>query len=327
MEPDSTFEGCDFFPTKGTITSNEGGNHMDLIKIGKYIAGKRKELGMTQKQLAEKLGMSDKSVSKWERGVCLPDVSVNSDLCLILGISINEFLAGEDIAQENIERKSEENIIGVATDSKHKQRRLKAVICALLIISILAVSVIGAALYRANKPMNFIAPGSVCRAEMQTGKLLAGSDGANVYKFTTTDEYTLLNIYISEYQAGELVNKERMGIGFEGIGSPKNGEIIIVPDYEHAVIKLVISTDEGSKFSTELPIMEGVEDKEYYGRSQSRIEGETKILYDIEQPLVGMIYDNDEMYVIDLYDLLSGETDSLSKNDYMYLFSYEFCKE
>ena len=47
---------------------------MDLIKIGKYIAGKRKSLGMTQKQLAEKLGMSDKSVSKWERGICLPDV-------------------------------------------------------------------------------------------------------------------------------------------------------------------------------------------------------------------------------------------------------------
>ena len=50
---------------------------MDLIKIGKYIAGKRKSLGMTQKQLAEKLGMSDKSVSKWERGVCLyPTISL-----------------------------------------------------------------------------------------------------------------------------------------------------------------------------------------------------------------------------------------------------------
>ena len=47
---------------------------MDLVKIGKYIAGKRKELGLTQRQLADKLGMSDKSVSKWERGVCLPDV-------------------------------------------------------------------------------------------------------------------------------------------------------------------------------------------------------------------------------------------------------------
>ena len=300
---------------------------MDLIKIGKYIAGKRKELGMTQKQLAEKLGMSDKSVSKWERGVCLPDVSVYSDLCLILGISINEFLAGEDIAQENIEKKSEENIIGVATDSKHKQKRLKAIICALLIIVVLAISVIGTALYRAYKPMNFIAPVSDDSVEMQTVRLLAGPDGAHVYKFTTTDEYTRLNIYISEYQSGELVNNDRMGLGFEGIGSPKNGEIIIVPDYEHAVIKLVISTDEGSKFSTELPIMEDVEDREYYGRSSSRIEGETNILYDSEQPLVGMIYDNDEMYVIDLYDMLSGETDSISKNDYMYLFSYEFCKE
>ena len=49
---------------------------MDLIKIGKYIAGKRKEVGLTQRQLADKLGMSDKSVSKWERGVCLPDVAL-----------------------------------------------------------------------------------------------------------------------------------------------------------------------------------------------------------------------------------------------------------
>ena len=75
---------------------------MDLIKIGKYIAEKRKALGLTQKQLAEQLGMSDKSVSKWERGICLPDVSVYMELCGILGISMNEFLAGEDISEENI---------------------------------------------------------------------------------------------------------------------------------------------------------------------------------------------------------------------------------
>ena len=60
---------------------------MDLVKIGSYIAEKRKKLGMTQKQLAEKLGKSDKSVSKWERGICLPDVSVYLELCEILGIS------------------------------------------------------------------------------------------------------------------------------------------------------------------------------------------------------------------------------------------------
>ena len=67
------------------------GDCMDLVKIGKYIAGKRKNLGLTQKQLAEKIGMSDKSVSKWERGICLPDVSLYFDLCSLLGISINEF--------------------------------------------------------------------------------------------------------------------------------------------------------------------------------------------------------------------------------------------
>ena len=58
-----------FFPKKEYDQYKKGGRWMDLIKIGKYIAGKRKSLGMTQKQLAEKIGMSDKFVSKWERGV------------------------------------------------------------------------------------------------------------------------------------------------------------------------------------------------------------------------------------------------------------------
>ena len=65
---------------------------MDLIKIGKYIAFKRKEQGLTQKQLAEKLNMSDKSVSKWERGICLPDVSVYLELCKIIYVFLTIFL-------------------------------------------------------------------------------------------------------------------------------------------------------------------------------------------------------------------------------------------
>lgn len=93
---------------------------MDLIKTGKYIADKRKSLGLTQKQVAEKLGMSDKSVSKWERGICLPDVSVYITLCDMLGISINEFFAGEDIREENYIQKSEDNLIRIAKDSKYK---------------------------------------------------------------------------------------------------------------------------------------------------------------------------------------------------------------
>ena len=107
---------------------------MDLIKIGKYIAEKRKALGLTQKQLAEQLRMSDKSVSKWERGICLPDVSVYMELCGILGISMNEFLAGEDISEENIVKIAEDNLIQVAKDSKAKQKNLKVIIAVMLLI-------------------------------------------------------------------------------------------------------------------------------------------------------------------------------------------------
>ena len=300
---------------------------MDLVKIGKYIAGKRKNLGLTQKQLAEKIGMSDKSVSKWERGICLPDVSLYFDLCSILGISINEFLAGEDIVHENIEKKSEENIISVVTDSKRKQKSLKYIICALLILSILSTAVIATFLYRAYKPMNFITPMDENSVEMQTVNLIAGPDGANAYQFTTTDKFARLKIYYSEYHQGKLLNKEPIEIGFEDMDSPKNGGIIIIPDYDHAIIKLVVWTDEGSKASVDLPLMEGVAGREYYGSSQIRIEGEPEILYDMEDVFLAWVYDKDEIKISNLHDLLLGKTDAFSENEYIYLFSYEFCKK
>ena len=300
---------------------------MDLVKIGKYIAGKRKNLGLTQKQLAEKIGMSDKSVSKWERGVCLPDVSLYFDLCSILGISINEFLAGEDIVHENIEKKSEENIISVVTDSKRKQKNLKYIICALLILSILTISLIAIFLYRAYRPMNFITPMDENSVEMQTVNLIAGPDGANAYQFTTTDKFARLKIYCSEYYQGKLLSKEPVEIGFEGMDSPKNGGIIIVPDYDHAVIKLVVWTDAEAKASINLPLMEGVEGREYYIRSQIRIEGKPEILYDMEDVLLAWVYDKDEIKIQNLHELLLGKTDAFSDNEYIYLFSYEFYKK
>ena len=300
---------------------------MDLVKIGKYIAEKRKNLGLTQKQLAEKIGMSDKSVSKWERGICLPDVSLYFDLCSILGISINEFLAGEDIVHENIEKKSEENIISVVTDSKRKQKSLKYIICALLILSILTTAVIATSLYRAYKPMNFITPMAGNSVEMQMVNLIAGPDGANAFHFTTTDKYTGLKIYYSEYHKGKLLSKEPVEIGFDDMDSPKNGGIILVPDYDHAIIKLVVWTDDGSKSSVDLPLMEGVEGREYYIRSQVRIEGKPEILYDTEDVLMAWVYDKDEIKIPNFQGLLLGKTDAYSENEYIYLFSYEFCKK
>ena len=98
---------------------------MDLKKIGKYIQTKRKELGLTQAELAERLGMSNKSVSKWERGVCLPDVSIYMELCEILGVSLNEFIAGEDLSEDRIIEKSEENIVEVTKNELIKRKKLK----------------------------------------------------------------------------------------------------------------------------------------------------------------------------------------------------------
>ena len=299
---------------------------MDLIKMGKYIAGKRKDLGLTQRQLAEKLGMSDKSVSKWERGICLPDVSIYSELCRILGISLNEFFAGEDIVHEDLIQKSEENIIGIAAESKRKQNLLKAIICLLLAISILAIIFISISVYRANKPQNFIAPVEKDSIEMETAMLLSGPDGAYIYKFTTTDEYKSLRLYISKYYSGVLQDKENMELGFAGVGSPEYGEILIIPDFERFVIKIIIAS-EGSKLSTEIPILENVADREYYGRSATEISEKTDIRYNEEQALIALIYDNNEMRVLDINDLMSGQTDSLGLNDFVYYFSFEFCKK
>ena len=298
---------------------------MDLIKIGKYIAGKRKSLGMTQKQLAEKLGMSDKSVSKWERGVCLPDVSVYKELCSILGISLNEFLAGEDIAQENLIQKSETNIIEVIKDNINKEKCLKVMKYILLVISIFALSVLGFAIYRLKKPQNYISPVAKDSIEIQTAELLAGPDGAFVYKFITTDEYKKLRLHIYRYESGKLSDQDKVEMGFEDIGSPKSGEIVMVPDFDNYVIKLIISGG-GSRLSTEIPVLENVENREYYGRTATEIKNVVDIRYDKQQPLIAFVYDNDEMSVPTLDDFINSQTDFLSKNDYVYYVAFEFCK-
>ena len=298
---------------------------MDLIKIGKYIASKRKSLGMTQKQLAEKLGMSDKSVSKWERGVCLPDVSVYKELCSILGISLNEFLAGEDIAQENLIQKSETNIIEIIKDNINKEKCLKVMKYILLVISIFALSELGFAIYRLKKPQNYISPVAKDSIEMQTAELLAGPDGAFVYKFITTDEYKKLRLHIYRYESGKLSDQDKVEMGFEDIGSPKSGEIVMVPDFDTYVIKLIISGG-GSRLSTEIPILENVENREYYGRTATEIKNVVDIRYDKQQPLIAFVYDNDEMSVPTLDDFINSQTDFLSKNDYVYYVAFEFCK-
>ena len=298
---------------------------MDLVKIGKYIAGKRKALGMTQKQLAEKLNMSDKSVSKWERGICLPDVSVYMELCEILGISINEFLAGEDIDAENVEKKSEDNIIQVTKDSKKKQKNLKSILAVVTTFAVIMVLVLGAVfVHKVMQPKNYITAVDRTSAEMKTAELLSGADGAYLFNFYAKEEYKTLTIYLSEYQAGKLINKSKVAdLDFDGIESAYRGVIAVIPDFELFRVKLIIA-DDYSKCSTDFPILENVENREYYGRSATQVEGEVPIQRDTEQGLMALIYGEDGLEAIPVKEMEQGNF--REKNDYVYYLSFRFGK-
>lgn len=121
---------------------------MDQVKVGNYILKKRKDLGMTQKELAELVEVTDKSVSKWERGNGLPDVSRLKPLCDALKITMNEFVAGEDIGEEGLYVKTEENIINLISESENQKRsrRIAFIVGAILAIAallLLGISVSG----------------------------------------------------------------------------------------------------------------------------------------------------------------------------------------
>ena len=97
---------------------------MDQIKIGKFIASKRKEQKMTQVQLAEKLGITDRAVSKWETGKSLPDASIMLQLCGYLKITVNDLLSGEVVSMENYNEKTEKNLIEVIRQKEDADKRL-----------------------------------------------------------------------------------------------------------------------------------------------------------------------------------------------------------
>ena len=97
---------------------------MDQIKIGRFIAARRKEQGMTQAALAEKLGISDRAVSKWETGKSLPDSGIMLELCELLKINVNELLSGERIMAESYDKLAEKNLLEMRRQVEEKNRQL-----------------------------------------------------------------------------------------------------------------------------------------------------------------------------------------------------------
>lgn len=112
---------------------------MNQIKIGRFIAVCRKEQGLTQLQLAEKLGITDRAVSKWETGKTLPDASLMLDLCKELAITVNDLLSGERVTMENNQQKNEQLLLDMAKELERKNKTIWASMWAIMIVSIVAL--------------------------------------------------------------------------------------------------------------------------------------------------------------------------------------------
>ena len=121
---------------------------MDQIKIGKFIADERKRKGYTQKQLSEKLEISDKTVSKWERGNGFPEVSLLLPLCNELDISVNELLSGERVSEEDYRKKAEENMVNLVREAQESKKKivLSVMVAVLSLVAALPLFVLSGAL-------------------------------------------------------------------------------------------------------------------------------------------------------------------------------------
>lgn len=120
---------------------------MDQIKIGKFIAQRRKCVNLTQMQLAEKLNITDRAVSKWETGKSLPDSSLMLELCDILEITVNDLLSGEVVTMENYNKEMEEKLIEVLKEKEASDKHLLAlewVVGGLSLLVLMVPIIIGA---------------------------------------------------------------------------------------------------------------------------------------------------------------------------------------
>ena len=114
---------------------------MDQIKIGRFIAERRKLVGLTQSRLAERFGITDRAVSKWETGKALPDSSLMLELCHVLGITVNDLLSGEVINVENYNKEMEQKLIELVKEKEESDKRLLALEWVVGILSVIILMV------------------------------------------------------------------------------------------------------------------------------------------------------------------------------------------
>lgn len=123
---------------------------MDQVKIGKFISACRKKLNITQEKLAEELGVSKNAVSKWERGINLPDASLMLKLCQTINISLNELFAGEYLNENRLKEQSEKNLLAILKLNYDKNKKYNYLIKLMSILLIIIFLFLGKTLLIKN---------------------------------------------------------------------------------------------------------------------------------------------------------------------------------
>ena len=107
---------------------------MNQTTIGSYIAKKRREKNLTQEQLAEKLGVSNKTISKWENGKCMPDYSIIEQLCKELSVTLSELMDGEDAAEDSVRVYDDEQILDLLRRTQELERQKEILYGVILVV-------------------------------------------------------------------------------------------------------------------------------------------------------------------------------------------------
>ena len=130
---------------------------LDLIKTGSFISEMRKDKGLTQKELADQVGVSDKAVSRWETGKGLPDTSIMPELCKVLDINVNELLSGERLNAEAYGGKAEEMMVSLVKDVQENRNDKKSAVLGLVLgLALLIIGLAGIVTVNGSRVVYFL---------------------------------------------------------------------------------------------------------------------------------------------------------------------------
>ena len=171
---------------------------MNQEKIGKFIAKCRKDKNLTQGELADKLNISNKAISKWETGRGMPDASIMLELCAYLGITVNELLSGEKLEEGEYKEKANENIINIAKESeKNKKVKNKIIIVLTIVIIFSILLLITNVIYR-NFEITLEYDNRLIKCETNNGDIICSFNGISLVtlysEYINIDDETLIFI-------------------------------------------------------------------------------------------------------------------------------------